>query len=521
MTQAALPDIKELDAFLRRCRADRRVYVETFFKIRPREQGAGLVPFHLTKAQGDYWEKAHRKGWERGIILKARQVAVTSVVQADFLADAMLDPGTNVLFICQKPEEQNLPAHRERMRLFYDSVPEFVKPSLNVANQSHWELLFPNGEKSNIYFSTSGTVELGQGGTYHRAHLTDFAGFEPNEADILFKNLSGMPFGSRVVIESRPNGAKGPFFEQYRLARAGQTVYRPFFYPWFWEPSYTVDAGYLGRVPKLTEHEAKLVQQHGLSMEQIAWRRYMVKVLGSEEPFLEQYAEDDETCFLLAGQQAFDTLYIQRLLGEAKEPVSRRGHLRIYLPPQEGETYAVGVDPAMGLKHSDDTAAIVRKARTWEHVATVQGKIAPREMAGIVAKLATEYNDAVVCVERNANSFGLQDVLMTDFNYPNIYIHFKGIMPSGDDNYGFPTNPLTKPWIVSKERELVAQQLWTSHDRELLGQMRMYEESDNKFGAEQDDLVSADLCCLAARDQALAMRPRSGRQKAKVSQTGW
>ena len=43
-------------------------------------------------------------------------------------------------------------------------------------------------------------------------------------------------------------------------------------------------------------------------------------------------------------------------------------------------------------------------------------------------------------------------------------------------------------------------------DKELLEEMRTYEELDGRFSGESDDLVSAEMMCLAARTFALRSR---------------
>mgnify|MGYP001574021064 CR=1 FL=1 len=494
-----------------------RSFIENFYLISHRDD-ARRVPMKFTPAQGAYWKRKT----SRDVVTKARQVAFSSVVNAWFSADLWHTPGLWALLVTQKPEEKQIPQHQTRLKLFYNSVPDGFKPRQIRENHDRWEFAFQcqqgcyakhpqpcgNVPTSQFWFGASGTEELAQGGTYHRIHFTEASGYDPKEAEQLRDNVAGAPLSSIIVWESRPNGADNFFHDLYQEARTKSGVYRAHFFPWHMEPYYAIDPVVLGKAPKLTEHEARLMLTLGLTMGQIAWRRLKIREMGSEERFLEQFAEDEETCFLISGKQVYDALYLRQVVDEAKPPLSATDTVRIWLPPVAGEAYCIGADPAMGHQHSDDSAAIVRKARTWEHVATVQGKIPPREFAGILSELGKKYNEAVVNVLRNDNSFGVQDLLLNGFGYENLYVHSRATAVNGDDLWGFPESRTTKAWVVGQQRTMVLDKLWKSWDKELIGQMLRFQMSMTEFGnitygGDPDDLVSADLACLAAREQAL------------------
>ncbi len=86
----------------------------------------------------------------------------------------------------------------------------------------------------------------------------------------------------------------------------------------------------------MTEAEQHLMQEHGLSREQIGYRRRI------QENFRglakQEYAEDAEACFLASGDCFFETSAIDGRLAEAPEPMEQRmrGDLQVWLPPQAG-----------------------------------------------------------------------------------------------------------------------------------------------------------------------------------------
>src|SRR5439155_26629058 len=73
-----------------------------------------------------------------------------------------------------------------------------------------------------------------------------------------------------IVLESTPHGAAGCFYDEWQ--RACETGARKHFFPWWWEPAYRRASA---PAKSYTEEETVLQAEHGLSAEQIAFRREM------------------------------------------------------------------------------------------------------------------------------------------------------------------------------------------------------------------------------------------------------
>jgi hypothetical protein len=88
--------------------------------------------------------------------------------------------------------------------------------------------------------------------------------------------------------------------------------------------------------------------------------------------------------------------------------------LTVFALPAPHRCYVMGVDPAEGTPHSDDSAACVLDADTWAEAATLAGKLEPGTFARLVAQVASIYGDAGVLVERNNHGHavirGLQEL---------------------------------------------------------------------------------------------------------------
>ena len=75
--------------------------------------------------------------------------------------------------------------------------------------------------------------------------------------------------GTEVIIETTANGFND-FYKLWRKAEAGESEFVPIFLPW------TVAPEYRAKVPadfEMTSAEKRLVELHGLDLEQVAWRR--------------------------------------------------------------------------------------------------------------------------------------------------------------------------------------------------------------------------------------------------------
>ena len=147
--------------------------------------------------------------------------------------------------------------------------------------------------------------------------------------------------------------------------------------------------------------------RHGLDLEQIGYRRQIranFRGLARQE-----YAEDEESCFLASGESVFELEAIEARLKTAPEPVERRrnGELEIWLPPVKGKQYLVAVDPAGGGSEGDYSAAQVLEMETGLQCAEFAGHVGGLELARLVTELATEYNGAWLVVERNNHGSGV------------------------------------------------------------------------------------------------------------------
>jgi hypothetical protein len=108
--------------------------------------------------------------------------------------------------------------------------------------------------------------------------------------------------GTEIVLESTANGVGGEFHERWQQAEQGIGDYEAIFIPWFWSPEYSreVPTGFV-----LDEEETEYQQAHGLTLEQMVWRRNKVAELKDPLLFKQEYPATAAEAFQNTGHDSF------------------------------------------------------------------------------------------------------------------------------------------------------------------------------------------------------------------------
>jgi Terminase RNaseH-like domain len=309
-----------------------------------------------------------------------------------------------------------------------------------------------------------------------------------------------VPPDGEIFLESTPSGAGGTFYEEWQAAP--ETGYVQHFFPWWWESSYERESGVA--IVEFTAEELELKTRHGLSDEQIAFRRE--KRSQFRNRFLEEYAEDAETCFLTSGDCLFDVAVLDRAL---KNPPpyyeeEENGRLLYFLKSVPGMKYIIGVDPAGGGVDGDHACAQVIDVEKGRQCAELLGHYTPQDLATRVARLAKAYNHAHVAVESNNHGHSVLTFLSLECRYQNLY-------PDGDQGAGWETNRQTRPAMISRMEAMVANMpdLFLSH--RLLQECRSFvRDTQGRCAAApgaHDDTVMAMAIAQAVRAECRVSLP--------------
>ena len=465
---------------------DGDAWIERNLKIRTK---LGEVRYmKLNAAQLRYSYDCAEKKAKRNIVLKARQMGITSYVAARFFVQTVTRPGTLTMLVAhdrESAEEIVRIVHR-----FWDNLKEKLqKGLLKTSHKSGRELVFPRLDSE--FTVSSADENAGRGRTIQNLHCTEVSRWGRNAAEALASLRAAVVPGGEIVLESTANGAWGTFYDEWQ--KAEETGYTRHFFPWWYEESYRTAPGIEF---EMTEEEAEIAAAHGLTTAQIAWRRQQWAVMRGLSA--QEFAEDAVSCFRASGECVFEMNVIDRALASADEPVETKDNARlsIWLPPQKGKEYVIGVDPAGGGTRGDYSCAEVIDRKTGAQCAELHGHWSLPELARQLIKLGKQYNLALLAVERNNHGHAVL-VQLRHKNYPNVYEQ------KGKD--GWNTTAASRPEMIERMAAVVAE------NPELLRSARLWNEcrtfvrnADGASGAApgaHDDCVIAMAIAMAVREE--------------------
>jgi hypothetical protein len=437
---------------------------------------------------------------QRNIILKARQLGLTTWAAARFFLKTITQPGTLTLQVAhtQASAEQIFRiVHR-----FLDYMPQELRSGcLKTSHASSRQIVFP-GLDSEYRVVSAGERNAGRGLTVQNLHCSELARWPGNPADTLAGLRAALAPGGEQILESTPNGVGGCFYDEWHTAAETGTVRH--FFPWWTEEQYRAEAA---DADSASEEERDLVATHGLTLEQIGYRRQVranFRGLACQE-----FAEDEETCFRASGDSVFELSAVEIRLASAPEPMEtrRNGELEIWLPPLPGKHYVVAVDPAGGGSEGDYTAVEVIELESGLQCAEAASHVGSLEAARFLAELGHEYNDAWLAVERNNHGHGVLWLLDGVCHYPRIYAQ--------NGQLGWLTNSVSRPIGIGRLNAALIDQPDLFMSRKLLAECRSFvRQPDGSTGAQSgthDDRVMAMAIGLAARAELAEKGFASGR----------
>ncbi len=462
--------------------------ITELLKIRPKKGWNRRL--RLNRAQREY----SRQCGKQNIVLKARQVGITTYIAARFFLQTITRPGTLTVQVAHSQESAE--AIFNIVQRFWENLPKAILRGALVKSRSNVrQIVFPRLDSE--YRVETADDNAGRGMTIHNLHCSEVSRWPRGGAETLASLRAAVVPEGEIVLESTPNGATGVFYSEWQ--KANETGYTQHFFPWWYEGSYqeiTKEGATLPLLLPLTPEESELVKQHGLSEAQIAWRRKQWKALSSLAA--QEYAEDPSSCFLVSGECVFEWAAIEKAIGMAgKETGSEdNGRLTIWFPPQKGRRYILGVDTAGGGSEGDYACAQVIEREMGMQCAELHGHFPPFELARRVADLGKRYEEALVAVERNNHGFGVLAHLST-LRYVNIF--------EKDGQLGWLTSAASRPAMIENMAAVLAAEPDLFHSPLLLEECRTFvrHPDGNAAAAEgaHDDCVMAMAIALAVRRQ--------------------
>ena len=432
-----------------------------------------------------------RRG-EHNIVLKARQMGLTTWAAARFFIRTITQPGSLTLEVAhtrESAEEIFRIVHR-----FLDWLPDQLRNGpLRTARANAGQIVFPEID-SQYRVVSAGERNAGRGLTVQNLHCSELARWPGDPAETLAGLRASMTPAADMILESTPEGAGGCFYEEWQ--KAGETGMVRHFFPWWMERRYR---GQAAALDSLSNEERELMKREGLDLGQIGYRRQIrsnFRGLARQE-----YAEDEESCFISSGNSVFEMDRIEERIKELPEPAERRrnGDLEVWLPPAKGRRYLVSLDPSGGGSEGDYSAAEVLDMETGLQCAEFAGHVGGLELAQQVTALAAEYNGATLVVERNNHGTAVLALAETVCGYTKIYR--QGGQP------GWLTTSVSRPAVLGRLGAALVEEPRHFMSLKLLAECRTFVRlSNGSTGARagtHDDRVMAMAIGLAARDELL------------------
>lgn len=174
------------------------------------------------------------------LVLKARQLGVTTYFAINFLDDCFWHPNIYAGIIAHRKEDAE-DVFKKKVKYAYDRMPRWTRVFNTATNDRSGELAFENG--------SSYRVSTGfRSGTYQRLLVSEFGKIcakSPDVAkEIVTGSLNTVSTDQIIAIESTAEGRSGYFYDFSKQAeQLGGTNLSPmqmrfFFFPWYEEPGY-------------------------------------------------------------------------------------------------------------------------------------------------------------------------------------------------------------------------------------------------------------------------------------------
>lgn len=482
------------------------------------------------------------RGQIRMVVLKARQIGVSTIIEAIAFVLAMMRDRSKALVVSHENDSSE---HILGMtRTYWDTF--VFKEFYTHKHVSRTRLAWTNS--SDIHIATAKNIGAGRSRTLQFLHASEVA-FWP-DPDTLMTGLSkSVPsFGLNCIfLESTANGVGNYFHRRCNAAMKGETDYEFVFYPWYEDPDYTIER----LAPELREkysllgeldaEEKYLRKQFGISDERLLWRRYYIanECDGDVDKFHQEMPTTPHEAFIATGRNVFswpklrahydNEVYSQRgkvmrLRGKVRFVEDPQGPLTIFQKPSDDTdwgVYLVGGDPTHA-PGGDNAAMQVINRRTLEQVAVYRRQIDPITFGKDMQLLGTYYNMATLAPEATGPGYATIGCIVGD-NYPHVYLRQKIEKMQGipiTDLAGWTTNVETKELAIAHLVKLFSEPLahfgnetygLVIHDPATLIELRDYVTLEkglgygNADGSEYDDGVMA--LAIAAAVHAIEPKP--------------
>jgi len=485
-----------------------------------RDKEGILRPLAMTPLQKKYVAHkrlARRQGRRLNfLVLKPRREGITTIEQA--LSYRLTATMSNQMAVTLAHTRESTERIFRIAHLYHERDPK--APQLaGVGNAKRLEF---EGLNSSFFIGTAGAVGFGRGDTLQRVHGSEVAKWGTGSSRIekvsdLVAGLTEAASHGTICLETTANGYEwfkqtwDKAKEEFKHSKDG---WYPIFFPWFESPFNVISDGFFSEeeiLDTLSDREKFLVNQHGLSLGQIAWRRAAVRRLGRLFP--QEYPENDEECFLVSGTAYFDTdrllSFVEHIEGGVTEmPLHTRvvpgGVVRVWEEYDPAQKYVAGSDTSEGLANGDLAGFVIMRL-DGSVVVDGHGRLSINDQAGLGCEYCNKYH-AFWGIERNNTSGGAVIAKVRHIGFPE-----SRLFRLTRERFGWSTDSASRPVMLSSLRDWIDETPHALRDPDLVKECIAFKlQANGRYEADpgaHDDRVMKYAVANAMRDK----RPRTPR----------
>ena len=463
------------------CGKDPVYFINTYAKIvHPLK---GLIPFKTYPFQSELLKSFNEHRF--GVILKARQLGISTISAAYILWLMMFYKNKNVLVIATK--FQTAANLVKKVKQIMRDLPDWMKiAKIHIDNRTSFEL--SNGSQIK---ASSTSADAGRSEALSLLVIDEAAHIE-NMEELWAGLYPTISTGGRVIALSTPRGV-GNWF--HKICEGADQKINDFF---------------------ITKLSWDVHPEHDQ-----AWFEKETKNMSSRE-----IAQEYLCNFNASGETVMHSDDIDYLSDGTLEPKFRVGFDRnywIWEEHRQENNYLLSADVARG-DGEDYSVFHILKLETMEIVAEYKGKPSLDIFSQFLYSVGKEYGNCMIIIENNSVGYAVLDKLI-DMQYPNMYYSIKSshdyidpllAMANNSAIPGFTTSMKTRPLIIAKLEEFIRNKLITIYSKRCVEEMRTFVWHNSRPQAMRscnDDLILSLAIACWVRDTAIIQNSREGEYK--------
>jgi hypothetical protein len=333
--------------------SDRRWRLNNLYTIK--DKAGNAIPFRMNANQEQLLDDL----WTLNVILKARQMGFTTLIQLLMLDACLFNSNTSAGIVAHNREDAEA-FFDDKIRFAYDHLDPEIQKAVPATQDSAKSLTFGNGSRIRVGTSL-------RSGTFQYLHVSEFgktcAQFPAKAKEIVTGAFNAVEAGQFIAVESTAEGQEGAFYDMVMEAKRSAELQRQLtpldfklhFFPWWKDKTYALSAEDAAKVVLTADQEGyfeKLYDQGiQLTEGQEAW--YVKKLATQRDAMKREYPATVEEAFEASIEGAY--------LAEQMAKVRREG--RICRTPIE----RVPVDTFWDLGVNDDMVIWFRQRVGPEH----------------------------------------------------------------------------------------------------------------------------------------------------------